>query len=209
MNRGCGASKRPRDGSPGGRSGSGVRGRTNRRARAHGGFTLVEVALASVVLIVALGGLTGAILSGLKLSHTNAENARAEAELRMMLAEIQSLGAAAAYATYNEDPGDDLGGPGTAPGSGFEVENMTPVEGDPDGLAGEVIFPASWNGPELELREDTADPAFNMPRDLNGDGDVDEEDHSEDFVILPVRVRIRWTGASGPRSAERSMLLVR
>jgi len=149
------------------------------------------------------------ILSGLRLSETNAENARAHAEVHSRLAGIQGTDLDAAFATYNADPNDDPGGVGTAPGPDFAVGGLAAAEDDPDGFAGEVILPASWVGGSLQLREDTVDPAFNMPRDLNGDGLVDGQDHADDYVILPVRVRVRWTGASGVRVVEQSLLLVR
>jgi len=41
-----------------------------------------------------------------------------------------------------------------------------------------------------------------MPRDLNLDGAVDALYHAGDYMILPVRVRVQWMGASGPRTVE-------
>lgn len=170
------------------------------------GFTLVEVVIASLILVIAVGGLTGSILAGLKLSRTNEEGARAEAALRSALARIEDTPFEQVFATYNADPGDDPG-PG-APGASFNVAGLTAVEDDPDGLVGEVIFPSVDVGGAFELREDVVDPSFQMPRDLSGDGLWDNADHSDDYVILPVRVRVRWTGASGVRAVERSVLLV-
>ena len=175
-------------------------------SHARGGFTLAETAIATLILVVAVGGLTGSILAGMKLSRTNSEQARAEAEARAMLARIEGTAFAAVFATFNADPADDPGGAGTAHGSGFDVTGMTAPEGDPDGLVGEILFPI--DAVPGVLREDVTDPAFNMPRDLNGDGNVDALDHSDDYVVLPVRVRLSWTGASGPRSLERSVILV-
>ena len=150
-------------------------------------------------------GLTGSILAGLKLSRTNEEDARAEEGLRSAIARIEGTAFGDVFAAFNSDPDDD---PALAPGAGFAVESLTAVAGDPDGLVGEVIFPTVDNGGKLELREDVADPAFQMPRDLSGDGGWDNENHADDYVILPVRVRVRWSGASGERVRERSVLLV-
>lgn len=169
------------------------------------GFTLVEVVIAAVILVIAVGGLTGSILAGLKLSRTNEEDARAEEGLRSALAGLEGTAFGDVFAAFNSDPDDD---PVPAPGAGFAVEGLTAVAGDPDGLVGEVIFPTVANGGTLELREDVADPAFQMPRDLSGDGGWDNENHADDYVILPVRVRVRWSGASGERVRERSVLLV-
>jgi hypothetical protein len=42
------------------------------------------------------------------------------------------------------------------------------------------------------LREDMGHPGFALPADLNGDGTIDSEAHSDDHVALPVIVTFRW-----------------
>jgi hypothetical protein len=49
--------------------------------------------------------------------------------------------------------------------------------------------------------------SLGMPRDLTGDILIDNFDHAADYRILPVRVRVSWTGKSGPRSIELQTLL--
>jgi len=58
------------------------------------------------------------------------------------------------------------------------------------------------------LREDIEDPLLGLPRDLNGDGIIDSENHAKDFVVLPVRVRVRWRGVTGIRTVEVCSLLL-
>ena len=169
------------------------------------GFTLVEVVLAALILVIAVGGLTGSILAGLKLSRTNEEDALAEEALRSALARIEGTAFDDIFAAFNSDPDDN---PASAPGAGFAVTGLDTVAGDPDGLVGEVIFPTLDVGGTLELREDVTDPGFQMPRDLSGDGVWDAANHADDYVVLPVRVRVHWNGASGERVRERSALLV-
>jgi len=53
---------------------------------------------------------------------------------------------------------------------------------------------------ELWVCEDTVDADLGMPRDLNGDSVVDDQNHADDYIILPVRVVIRWQGMFGERS---------
>jgi len=70
---------------------------------------------------------------------------------------------------------------------------------------GEIVFPAiSVAGGPLQLREDLLAPEFGMPngRDLNGDGNIDQLDHSGDYQLLPVIVRLRWRNGAGERTAE-------
>ncbi|HVS19906.1 MAG TPA: hypothetical protein VMT18_14975, partial [Planctomycetota bacterium] len=69
--------------------------------------------------------------------------------------------------------------------------------GDPDGLPGEIVFPGDGVG----LFEDVVFPALGMPRDLTLDDPpmIDSLDHSMDYRVLPVLVRVRWAGARGNR----------
>ena len=54
-------------------------------------------------------------------------------------------------------------------------------------------------GGELELAEDLVDPTRGVPRDLDGDGLIDNLDHSDDYQLLPVALILRWKGATGVR----------
>jgi hypothetical protein len=46
-----------------------------------------------------------------------------------------------------------------------------------------------------------------MPRDVDLDGVVDVADHSTDYVLLPVRILVRWRGVSGVRELELESVL--
>jgi hypothetical protein len=63
---------------------------------------------------------------------------------------------------------------------------------------GEIVFPLAAG----ELREDLDEPRMGMPRDLTGEGDIDNLDHSLDYRLLPVLVRLRWLGAGGHAKFE-------
>jgi hypothetical protein len=91
-------------------------------------------------------------------------------------------------------------------GNGFDIPGVTPVAGDPDGLVGEILFPTLAGAPGV-LREDLELPALGLPQDLNGDGNLDGLDHSSDYVLLPVQVRVRWNGSAGPGLLEFETLL--
>lgn len=150
---------------------------------------MVELMVAALILAVAIGGLTGSIVAGLRLSRSNSETATAELALRAMVEEVQG--------TAFGDIFDDF------VGTGFAVEGLDLQENDADGLAGRIVFPTLGG----RLREDVVDAALGMPRDLNGDGD-DVDDATDDYVILPLTVRVEWRGAAGPRFLERNLLLV-
>jgi type II secretory pathway pseudopilin PulG len=53
-----------------------------------------------------------------------------------------------------------------------------------------------------ELREDYQDEGLGLPRDLNGDSILDSLDHSKDYILLPILIRVKWEGENGPRLFE-------
>jgi type II secretory pathway pseudopilin PulG len=178
----------------------GPAGSTSGRPSA-GGFTMLELMLVVTVLLVAFGAFSQSVVQSMALNATNRESALAQGGLREMI-EILNGGERFewVFSRYNSDPADDP--PLPSPGSNFSVAGLAPIEGDPDGFVGEIVFPTLVNVAGLELRENLALPELGMPRDLNGDGVVDAVDHSGDYRLLPVIVRLEWQGRSGQRSAE-------
>ncbi len=85
----------------------------------------------------------------------------------------------------------------------FDVTGLGAVADDADGLVGEILFPSVGG----ELREDVVDASLGMPRDLNGDGAIDALNHADDYIILPITIRIRWMGVSGRQTADLSLLV--
>jgi hypothetical protein len=88
---------------------------------------------------------------------------------------------------------------GPAPGPDFAVPGLDPLADDLDGRVGKIVLPELDTGSGVELREDLDMPELGMPRDLNGDGIVDSADHSGDYRVLPVLLRLDWSGRSGNR----------
>ena len=70
-------------------------------------------------------------------------------------------------------------------------------------MVGQVILPEIMNGGASELREDFEDGALGMPMDLDGNGFVDEDlSVADTYQVLPVRIRLEWTGKGGDRVFE-------
>jgi hypothetical protein len=173
-------------------------GRTSSRKRSCAGVSLLDVTIAMVVLTIALCGITGSIVAGDRLEGVNRETALAQAGVRGMMETLRGVSFSTVYSLYNTTTADDPGGI-PVPGANFAVPGLRAVAGDPDGLPGEIIFPSVMVGGVLELHEDVNIPALGMPRDLNEAGGIDGLDHSPDYRILPVQVRVRWSGARGVR----------
>jgi type II secretory pathway pseudopilin PulG len=165
------------------------------------GFSLVEVLIAFVVLVVALLGAVTSITSSALVGGANRESSLAYQAGRAMLERLQTEPFELVFARYDADTSDDPDG--TAPGMHFFVPGLDVQANDADGFCGRVVLPA--NGPELF--ENTVDAALGLPLDLNADGVIDALDHAADAVLLPVAVEVAWTGASGDRVARFTTVL--
>lgn len=178
------------------------------------GFTLVEVMIALVVIVLALTGFSQSIVSSMVAADADAEVRRATEGGRQALEQIKGANFRDIFALYNDDPGDDntvldvAGLP--APGSNFDIPGLSPIDGDPDGAVGKITLPVVIDvlSGEAQLREDVQFTALGLPRDLDGDGLIDGANHKGDYLILPVTVRVEWQGASGPSYVEFKTLLV-
>lgn len=177
-----------------------------RRSRRKG-LTLVEIAVGCVILVTGVLSFAQAMISLERAQQHTREVGRATQAARQVLEGIQAQAFAEAFRYYNGTPTDDPGGAGTAPGKNFSVPGLSAKADDPDGFVGEVIFPTPADQPGV-LRENTVDAKLGMPRDLNGDGLINNlADYSTTYTILPVRVRVEWVGVGGPGVVELRTLL--
>lgn len=165
--------------------------------RARGGFTLVEIIFTMTLLVFGLLSFSRALLASSRAEQKTQDADRATQAARRILESIQAEAFPDAFRRYNAEPSDDPGLAGSAPGSNFAVFGLSALPDDADGLPGEVVFPSPVGSP-LQLREDFDDTALGMPRDLNGDGNIDALNHAMDYRLLPIQVRVRWRGPAGP-----------
>ena len=160
-----------------------------------GGFTLLEVLIAISVLAVAVGLTGSTIVSISNYAQVAKENSLARAALSTQLQILQSYPFADVFRDFNESDADDTSV--DAPGPGFDVLGLNPVQGDPDGRVGRFELPTPATDPTV-LREDLMLPDLGMPADLNADGLFDDQDHSGDYRMLPMRIILEWDGRMGP-----------
>jgi prepilin-type N-terminal cleavage/methylation domain-containing protein len=177
------------------------------RRAARAGFSLVELTVAMSVLVVGLLAYTRAATSAALAARTTRETTLAtEAAWRI----VESMRAQASFdqvfRLYNTSTADDPFGV-AVPGAGFAVPGLRTVPGDADGLPGEIVFPTTTVGGVLQLREDVVDAKLGTPRDLDGDGVIDGNDHSANYKLLPVLVRVRWRGVAGNGLVELPTML--
>ena len=139
-----------------------------------------------------------------ELARSDEETAVASQALRSALARIGSLPPREAFAILNAEKADDIAGQTSAAYLALEESLL----GDSSGQAVtiQVVFPVQDDLPGV-LREDLELPALGMPRDLDGDGEIDSADHSGDVVLLPVLLRLEWEGAAGLQSLQLATIL--
>lgn len=161
---------------------------------------MVEIVVVLAIMAVAMSMFAQTIASSVRLNPMASETAAAAEGARTQFEKMHNQAFAKVFALYNDDRADDPDGAGTAPGSHFAVERLSPVEAN--GWVGTILFPTKGAG----LREDVVDDELGLPRDLNGDGIVDNLDHAGDCIILPVEIRIEWASRSG-KNGKRSLTL--
>ncbi len=149
-------------------------------------MSLLEVLIALVVFSIAAAAYAGALASTSESSAERRAASLAASAARDIVERMRALPGGQRFSSFNANPADDPNGVGTAPGAAFDVPGLTPIEGDEDGRVGEILFPTLGGA----LREDAVDARLGMPRDLNGDTLIDALDHSADYLILPVRIRV-------------------
>jgi prepilin-type N-terminal cleavage/methylation domain-containing protein len=170
-----------------------------RRPGPQAGFTLLEVMMAATVMVVGLMGFLQVMVLAIGSSSANREADLATDAARQQIEVIQATNFRDIFRMFNDAPGDDPGAIGSAPGADFAVPGLDPDPADPDGMVGRIDLPSVDVGNGVQhLREDFQDSDLGMPRDLTGDGVWNDMlDHSGDYQLLPVVVRLRWRGATG------------
>jgi prepilin-type N-terminal cleavage/methylation domain-containing protein len=164
------------------------------------GFTLLELSVGLTIFLLGVLGYARTMLSLEHAQRRNKEASRATEAARAILERIDAEAFPEAFRRYNRVTSDDPGGAGTAPGAHFDVPGLAARADDADGLPGEVVFPVHPSNAGM-LWEGLDDARLGMPCFLNADADQADL-VSTDYQILPVLVRVEWTGPGGPGRVE-------
>ncbi|MBI2932956.1 MAG: hypothetical protein HYY16_15030 [Planctomycetes bacterium] len=155
------------------------------------------MAIAMAVLAIALLALISGLIEAVRLDQMSRENVLAMNAARSMLERIK------------QDPFDSIhnlyaGAPDTLGPDDFDVDGLRPVDGDPDGRAGRIVFP---DLPAGVLNENAVPPILDTDLDLNANGAVTDPDVTADYKLLPVRITVDWQSSRGPRHFEITTIL--
>jgi len=176
--------------------------------RSQAGFTLLELMIAVVVIVVAFFGLLLSLHYGSVLNETARQLQAAHEGARRALEAVRAYEFEFIYHCFNADINDDPNGPGTAQaslfpldtapndniGSNFVVAELQIRATDPDGVVGAILFPEASDTGTIVLSEQNQDPFLGPARDLNGNGTTNDLNVSVDYVLLPVTVLVQWRG---------------
>ena len=194
------------------------------KIRSQSGFTLLELMVAVVVIVVAFFGLLLSLHYGSVLNETARQLQTAHQAARQALEAVKAYEFAFIYRSFNVDTTDDPNGVGSAEdvlpplnievpqggdnppltalgdgvGNNFVVAGLRPRTDDPDGVPGAILFPEANDATgKVVLSELGQDPFLGPPRDLNDNGTTNDIDVSADYVLLPVTVLVQWEGLFG------------
>lgn len=180
-------------------------GHSTRRSRAagtRGGFTLIELAIATSILMIGIVSVLSASSRMHSLRVSNRERTLAQNAVRSMAERMH----AAAHG-FSDDPDTwarevlATFGPLGSFGNTFAVEGLTPVEGDLS--VGSITIGTDETATDRELQAQ-----LGMPRDLDGDGDGAETDVSASARLLPVVLTLRWRGERGVHQMRHGFYLM-
>ena len=187
---------------------------------------MLEVVIVMMIMSVAVAIFASTVTAGSQQRAANRERALAADAARNVLESMRNEDLRDVFRLYNRTASDDPAGgapgarfavrgltpvPGAVNGMAGEVRFPTLQSGSEVPLEGAQLrkllsllslLPLLGGSPpptppQWALRENVDLAVLGMPRDLNGDSLVDAFDHSGDYVILPVQVRVEWVGRSG------------
>ncbi len=173
---------------------------TQRRARS--GFTLIEVVITSGVLFIGLLAMTSTSWVVHSLRETSAGKQIAHQALQGIVEDLHALSEVSRDADDGWAPSIlDRFGAGGDPGATFNVRGLDPWPGE--ATVGTITIVSDETQTDVALGA-----ALGMPRDLNGDGGVDDTNVEDDAVLLPVIVQLRWRGEAGNRQLRQFIYLL-
>lgn len=182
------------------------------------GFGILESVIGLAILAIALLAYVSTSLSHQRLAEAMAartevhhvarnfmERLRGDAEWATLHERLSTL-QVQANATGTTGPRLEDGRLGYSP-STYYADIQNPRDLGSLIVLVDVPYVESSSG-ERVLREDILDARFGLPADLNGDGTLDAEPHTDDYVALPVVVTFHWAhGGESPRELRFSTAL--
>lgn len=167
------------------------------------GFTLIEVLVTASVLLIGLLAMTSTSVVVNSLRKSASDQQTAQGALQAIVEDLHATARAA-----DNDPLNwtneilDVYGAGGTPGNSFAVPGLEAWAGAANVATVQVVTDETTTDAALGA-------AAGMPRDLNGDGAVNSVDVRSTASLLPVIVRLQWTGSAGQQQLSQVVYLLR
>jgi hypothetical protein len=165
------------------------------------GFTLVELAVATSILVI---GVLSAVSATSQVSALRGPDDQRDLALDALRSQAERLHRQALALT--EKPGAwaravlHVFGPGGTAGNRFRVPGLRSADGDEEVGTIQVLTSETLTDAGLGVE-------LGLPCDLNGDGDSHDGDVRDDACRLPVLLTIRWRGEGGEHVARRAITI--
>ena len=152
---------------------------------------MIEILVFVALLLMGLLALTSTSVTVHRLRGVNDERNTARAAVQSVIEEMQRNSSL----LFNAEPGWSSAliaeyAPGGTYGNTFDVIGLEPQPGEPTVGTIQVITDETLTDEELQV-------SLGLPVDLDNDGVIDNNDVTDTAEILPVVVRVAWTGVGG------------
>ncbi|MCA8944453.1 MAG: hypothetical protein KDB80_17960 [Planctomycetes bacterium] len=175
-----------------------------RRTDPEAGISLLEVMVAVAVILLGFLALGQTIVTTHALKRTSEERRTVLSALRVVGEELRVMAEDAAASdpdTWAQTIVDDLTS-ATRLGTMFSVRGLTPQVGHT--TVGEIRVVTSELTTDADLGVE-----IGMPRDLDGDGDVNNSNVVSTATMLPMVITLRYRGLGGDRTIRRGFYVTR
>jgi type II secretory pathway component PulJ len=159
-------------------------------SRSENGIALVEILVALSLLAIGFLSLVATLAQNARLQRITHEKHLAVLGAESILEDLRRADFRELVAEYGGSKRH------------FDLVGLSPQSGDADGRVGRILFVLD------ETATDSVAQAFELPRDLNGDGDALDASVKADYRILPVRIQVDWHGAGGNSTIEVRAVLI-
>jgi len=153
--------------------------RISRTGPLEGGFSLLEVMIAAMVITIAVVTLIGTLMYTDRLQQVTQTNQLVTYGIKQICETIRAYEFSEIYLAYN---------PSGTLGDDFDIPGLAAQSGDSDGQVGKIT---------LYIDETATVASLDLPRDLNGDNDASDADVSTDYRLLPVKATVAWNDTWG------------
>ena len=173
-----------------------------RRASKRDGFTIVEAVVVMAILLMGLLAMTSTSVTVHSLRDADRDRRTANLAMQSVIEDVKRVSAL----NVGSDPSwarnfTNAYLAGGIPGPTLLLQGLELQEGAAANCTITVITDETMTDQELGVE-------LGMPRDLDNDGAIDNGDVSDGATLLPVIVRIDWSGAAGDRSISQGFYVL-